>query len=193
MFGQTNRPMTKGSANDPADLSLPSALAHKQHLESPYTAQKHRASAISTPRAHSDNAHDAAMSRTTSQASTTTTNNPSNGISRERSQSVKTNAKPQSSASALSSDVKLFVTNLRLLDLDLRNDWPEITVQTFSAKNADQRQRIGGTEWALFRLFEIWDPDETAQVRCDESAGELGLSVRRNSDHSFRLSSLSNR
>jgi hypothetical protein len=53
---------------------------------------------------------------------------------------------------------------LRLLDLDLLNDWPGITVQTFSAKNADQRQRIGGTEWALFRLFEIWDPDETAQV-----------------------------
>jgi hypothetical protein len=163
MFGQTNRPMTKGSANDPADLSLPSALAHKQHLESPYTAQKHRASAISTPRAHSDNAHDAAMSRTTSQASTTTTNT-NNGTSRDRSLSVKTNAKPQSSASAIPSDVKLFVTNLRLLDLDLRNDWPGITVQTFSAKNADQRQRIGGTEWALFRLFEIWDPDESAQV-----------------------------
>jgi hypothetical protein len=78
--------------------------------------------------------------------------------------SVKTNSKAQSLSSAISPDVKLFVTNLRLLDLDLRNDWPGITVQTFSAKNADQRQRIGGTEWALFRLFEIWDPDETAQV-----------------------------
>jgi hypothetical protein len=110
------------------------------------------------------NAHGDTMSRTTSQASTTTTNT-SHGISRDRSLSVKTNAKPQSSASAVSSDVKLFVTNLRLLDLDLRNDWPGITVQTFSAKNADQRQRIGGSEWALFRLFEIWDPDETAQVR----------------------------
>jgi hypothetical protein len=51
-----------------------------------------------------------------------------------------------------------------LLNLDLRGDWPDITVQTFSAKNADQRQRISGTEWALFRLFEIWDPSETAQV-----------------------------
>ncbi|KAJ4363205.1 hypothetical protein N0V83_010325 [Neocucurbitaria cava] len=61
------------------------------------------------------------------------------------------------------SDIGLFVTNLRLLDLHLRNDWPGITVQTFSAKHADQKQRIGGTEWALFRLFEIWDPSETAQ------------------------------
>ncbi|KAH6612030.1 HAUS augmin-like complex subunit 6 N-terminus-domain-containing protein [Boeremia exigua] len=60
------------------------------------------------------------------------------------------------------SDVRLFVTNLRLLDFDLRSDWPNITAQTFSAKNADQKQRIGGTEWALFRLFEIWDPTETA-------------------------------
>ncbi|EOA83995.1 uncharacterized protein SETTUDRAFT_118945, partial [Exserohilum turcica Et28A] len=61
------------------------------------------------------------------------------------------------------SDIRLFVTNLRLLDFGQRQDWPDITVQTFSAKNADQRQRIAGTEWALFRLFEIWDPNETAQ------------------------------
>lgn len=65
----------------------------------------------------------------------------------------------------LTSHVRLFLTNLRLLDLDLRSDWPNITTQTFSAKNADQKQRISGTEWALFRLFEIWDPTETAQVR----------------------------
>jgi hypothetical protein len=101
------------------------------------------------------------MSRSTSQSSTATTNT-SHGVS--RSLSVKTNNKPQSLNTASTSDVRLFVTNLRLLDLDLRDDWPVITVQTFSAKNADQRQRIGGTEWALFRLFEIWDPNETAQV-----------------------------
>ncbi|KAF3043743.1 hypothetical protein E8E12_009338 [Didymella heteroderae] len=61
------------------------------------------------------------------------------------------------------SDVRLFVTNLRLLDLDLRDDWPDITTQTFSARSADQKQRISSTEWALFRLFEIWDPTETSQ------------------------------
>ena len=156
--------MTNEARTTLADLLLASALAHKQHLEATYTAQAHRAPAISTLRAHSYNAHSDTMSRTTSQASTTTTNT-NNGISRDRSLSVKANNKPQSGASALSADVKLFVTNLRLLDLDFRNDWPGITVQTFSAKNADQRQRIGGSEWALFRLFEIWDPDETAQVR----------------------------
>ena len=81
--------------------------------------------------------------------------------------SVKTNnAKPATLNPMPASDIKLFVTNLRLLEFDLREDWPYLTVQTFSAKNADQRQRIGGTEWALFRLFEIWDPNETAQVCC---------------------------
>ncbi|KAI4921644.1 hypothetical protein J4E90_000070 [Alternaria incomplexa] len=80
-----------------------------------------------------------------------------------RTASVKTIPKPQAVNPIAAPDIRLFVTNLRLLDLDLRPDWPEITIQTFSAKNADQRQRIGGAEWALFRLFEIWDPNETAQ------------------------------
>lgn len=86
-----------------------------------------------------------------------------------RSLSVKTNTKAQPLNPLPASDVKLFVTNLRLLDLDLREDWPDISVQTFSAKNADQKQRISGTEWALFRLFEIWDPNETAQVLRDRT------------------------
>lgn len=105
------------------------------------------------------------MSRTISQlstatSSTTTTSGPT------RSLSVKTNNKPAAGRSnpLPPSDIKLFVTNLRLLDLDLRSDWPNITVQTFSSKNADQKQRIGASEWALFRLFEIWDPAETSQV-----------------------------
>lgn len=101
------------------------------------------------------------MSRSTSQASTAaTTNTTSHG----RTMSIKTNNKTLSLNPLPATDVRLFVTNLRLLDFDLRSDWPGITVQTFSAKNADQRQRISGTEWALFRLFEIWDPNETAQV-----------------------------
>ncbi|KAF2188614.1 hypothetical protein K469DRAFT_660335 [Zopfia rhizophila CBS 207.26] len=101
------------------------------------------------------------MSRSTSQSSATTTTTAT-GLS--RSLSVKTNAKSSPNINPLPpSDVKLFVTNLRLLDLDLRDDWPGITVQTFSSKNADQKQRIGGVEWALFRLFEIWNPEETSQ------------------------------
>ncbi|KAJ4331671.1 hypothetical protein N0V95_009840 [Ascochyta clinopodiicola] len=85
-------------------------------------------------------------------------------LAHARSLSVKTNTAPKLPANPIpASDVRLFVTNLRLLDFDLRHDWPNITTQTFSAKNADQKQRISGAEWALFRLFEIWDPNETAQ------------------------------
>ncbi|KAF5868779.1 uncharacterized protein Bfra_012110 [Botrytis fragariae] len=59
--------------------------------------------------------------------------------------------------------VALFITNLRLLDLDLRDDWPDITAVTFSTKDAQQNQkkRIQSVEWALFQLFAIWDPEET--------------------------------
>ncbi|KAJ4291888.1 hypothetical protein N0V90_009785 [Kalmusia sp. IMI 367209] len=100
------------------------------------------------------------MSRTTSQTSTAS-GNPANGLT--RSLSIKTNTKSSMNNPLPPSDIKLFVTNLRLIDLDRRPDWPGITVQTFSAKNADQKQRIGAVEWSLFRLFEIWDPVETSQ------------------------------
>lgn len=112
--------------------------------------------------------HVGTMSRPTSQTSNATT---STRLGHTRNLSAKTNtivapttAKPLPNPLP-ASDIRLFVTNLRLLDFDLRDDWPNITTQTFSAKNADQKQRISGTEWALFRLFEIWDPSETAQVR----------------------------
>ncbi|KAF2098746.1 hypothetical protein NA57DRAFT_75984 [Rhizodiscina lignyota] len=61
------------------------------------------------------------------------------------------------------SNVALFLTNLRLLDFDIRPDWPSITNQTFSTRDAgqNQKQQIRCVEWALYRLFEIWDPDET--------------------------------
>jgi hypothetical protein len=101
------------------------------------------------------------MSRTTSQSSA------ASAIA--RTSSIKTNTgSPQS-------DIKLFVTNLRLIDLDLRPDWPNITVQTFSSRNADQKQRIGGVEWSLFRLFEIWDPQETSQVESHSSLQQTRL------------------
>ncbi|KAF1980210.1 hypothetical protein BU23DRAFT_522201 [Bimuria novae-zelandiae CBS 107.79] len=100
------------------------------------------------------------MSRTTSQTSTAS-GPAANGVA--RSLPLKTNNRPALSNPLQTSDIKLFVTNLRLLDLDRRQDWPNITVQTFSAKNADQKQRIGAVEWSLFRLFEMWDPVETSQ------------------------------
>ena len=63
-------------------------------------------------------------------------------------------------------NVKLFLTNLRLLDLDLREDWPDIKAVTFSTKDAQQNQkkRIQCVEWALYQLFAIWDPEETSNV-----------------------------
>ncbi|KAH6666261.1 HAUS augmin-like complex subunit 6 N-terminus-domain-containing protein [Halenospora varia] len=61
------------------------------------------------------------------------------------------------------SNVALFLTNLRLLDLDLRQDWPDITAKTFTTKDAQQNQkkRIQCVEWALYQLFALWDPEET--------------------------------
>lgn len=64
------------------------------------------------------------------------------------------------------SNITLFLTNLRLLDLDLRADWPNITLLTFSTKDSQQNQkkRIQCVEWALYNLFALWDPDETRNV-----------------------------
>ncbi|OBT88186.1 hypothetical protein VE02_02432 [Pseudogymnoascus sp. 03VT05] len=63
------------------------------------------------------------------------------------------------------SHVALFLTNLRLLDLDRRQDWPGITPVTFTTKDSQQniKKRIQCVEWALFRLFEIWDPEEARE------------------------------
>ncbi|KAI0408996.1 HAUS augmin-like complex subunit 6 N-terminus-domain-containing protein [Xylaria palmicola] len=61
-----------------------------------------------------------------------------------------------------SSNVLSFLTNLRLLDLDLAPDWPGITPPTFSAKDAagGQKKRIQSVEWALYQLFCLWDHDD---------------------------------
>lgn len=61
----------------------------------------------------------------------------------------------------------MLLTSLKLLDLDLLPDWPSISVQTLSAKETsqNQKQRISSVEWVLYRLFEIWDPQEAREVR----------------------------
>ncbi|KAL8703631.1 MAG: hypothetical protein Q9201_003201 [Fulgogasparrea decipioides] len=60
------------------------------------------------------------------------------------------------------SSVSTFITNLRLLDLDHLDDWPDAHEGLFAAKGAreNQRQRVRCVEWALYRLFEIWNPKE---------------------------------
>ncbi|KAJ5914287.1 hypothetical protein N7504_003170 [Penicillium tannophilum] len=55
----------------------------------------------------------------------------------------------------------VFVRNLKLLQLDQRDDWPEITLRGLSSSSANQRQRIRLVEWALYHLFAIWDPEGT--------------------------------
>ncbi|KAF2673493.1 hypothetical protein BT63DRAFT_158370 [Microthyrium microscopicum] len=59
---------------------------------------------------------------------------------------------------------ELFLSNLRLLDLDRRNDWPNISSGSFCSKDVqgqDQKARIRCAEWSLYRLFELWDANET--------------------------------
>ncbi|EPE31242.1 hypothetical protein GLAREA_12545 [Glarea lozoyensis ATCC 20868] len=67
-----------------------------------------------------------------------------------------------STATSGPSNIALFLANLRLLDLDLREDWPEISAKTFSTKDAQQNQkrRIQSVEWSLYQLFALWDPEE---------------------------------
>lgn len=77
--------------------------------------------------------------------------------------SSSTTASPLPTATtATVSSLSLFLTNLRLLDLDLHPDWPDINALTFSTKDLaqGQKKRIQCVEWALFHLFALWDPYE---------------------------------
>ena len=66
----------------------------------------------------------------------------------------------------ISSPLSLFLTNVKLLDLDLLPDWPGISRATFDTGSTaqGQKKRIQSVEWVLFRLFSLWDPEETANV-----------------------------
>ena len=103
--------------------------------------------------------------------------------SHARSRSLRSNTlKPPTTTLAPQcgpTSVNLFVRNLRLLDLDLRDDWPDITALTFSTKDAQQNQkkRIQCVEWALYRLFAIWDPEETRNVLSFTPAEAMPLTV----------------
>ena len=95
------------------------------------------------------------MERPLSSASSATGANPSatSGPGHKRSVSVK-----NATRSTGTSVVSLFVTNLRLLDLDLLRDWPNITPASFQ----DARAKIKCTEYALYQLFRLFDPATTA-------------------------------
>jgi hypothetical protein len=74
--------------------------------------------------------------------------------------------KPSSDAWTGPTSIVTFVRCLRLLDLDLLEDWPEITEDTFSTAPAklNLQARIKCVEWSLYRLFELWSPSETREV-----------------------------
>ncbi|KAG5990595.1 hypothetical protein E4U52_004444 [Claviceps spartinae] len=58
--------------------------------------------------------------------------------------------------------LSVFLTNLRLLNLDLLPDWPDITISTFSTTGVQgQKRRVQCVEWVLVKLFEMWDLEET--------------------------------
>ncbi|ATY67341.1 hypothetical protein A9K55_000322 [Cordyceps militaris] len=65
-------------------------------------------------------------------------------------------------SAAPNQSIPTFLTNLRLLDLDLREDWPDVTPATFAGTTQNHKRRVQAVEWALYRLFEIWDPEDTA-------------------------------
>ena len=92
---------------------------------------------------------------------------------RTRPRRVVTPSKPAQTVDAAepallhNTPLRLFLTNLRLLDLDLAPDWPGVSADTFGPGTGIQAQkrRIQCVEWVLFHLFSIWDPEETAAVR----------------------------
>ncbi|KAL8682487.1 MAG: hypothetical protein Q9186_001434 [Xanthomendoza sp. 1 TL-2023] len=61
-----------------------------------------------------------------------------------------------------SNAVTTFITHLRLLDIDRLEDWPGVTEDLFTPKHVreKQKQRIRCVEWALYRLFELWNSKE---------------------------------
>ncbi|KAL8753530.1 MAG: hypothetical protein Q9199_004983 [Rusavskia elegans] len=61
-----------------------------------------------------------------------------------------------------SSAISTFITHLRLLNLDQLEDWPGLTEDLFAPKHVreNQKQRVRCAEWALYRLFESWNPKD---------------------------------
>lgn len=74
--------------------------------------------------------------------------------------------KPSQAPAHNSGDVRIFLTNLRLLNLDKCDDWPPTSAPALTSRDAgpNQKARIQCVEWALYRLFEIWNLEETQEV-----------------------------
>ena len=64
------------------------------------------------------------------------------------------------------SPITVLLSNLRLLDLDKRDDWPVLSAHIFTAKDSpqNQRSRIRCVEWICYCLYQIWDRGECQRV-----------------------------
>lgn len=89
------------------------------------------------------------------------------GANSSRSLTATSLGTPQTHTTPTASNISLFLTNLRLLDLDHLPDWPDINALTFTNKDVaqGQKKRTQSVEWALYQLFTLWDPDEARTVR----------------------------
>ncbi|PYI08235.1 hypothetical protein BO78DRAFT_365254 [Aspergillus sclerotiicarbonarius CBS 121057] len=66
--------------------------------------------------------------------------------------------KPPSANWAPQAPLSVFVRNLQLLQLDLHDDWPHISLRSLADTSQNQRQRVKAIEWALYHLVTLWDP-----------------------------------
>ena len=81
-------------------------------------------------------------------------------------QSSRSGPRPRPPNWSTPSYIVVFVRNLKLLQLDQRKDWPEINTRTLLPSPQNHRQRIKIIEWALYHLFNIWDPEGAQRVSC---------------------------
>lgn len=100
---------------------------------------------------------DRPLSAASSGTAPSTTSGPIPGHKRTGS-SIKI---PTRTASTSSNTASLFLTNLRLLDLDVSSDWPGITPSSLNSAH-DARTRIKHVEYALYHLFRLYDPIASA-------------------------------
>lgn len=73
-------------------------------------------------------------------------------------------ARPKPLDWAAPSPLTVFIRNLKLLQLDQREDWPDITLRSLSPSSQNQRQRLRLVEWALYYLFTVWDSEGARNV-----------------------------
>lgn len=68
---------------------------------------------------------------------------------------------PGSTTTTRPPSISLLLRHIRLLDLDRLADYPHDLPQTFTAKPhvSNQKRRVQCTEWVLYQLFVLWDPD----------------------------------